>query len=214
MTIDTTQPYPFTCKLTHSSSLNEHHVRWAVRLTHIVARWNRNTEWNRRVVCVTNDDDEILRHISIAQRDAYLHAPTAFKDLGATWPRKLHNGELGAAIWIRRDQDLMSAVDTLAHELAHVVTKSVHGWGWRRMCVMLTPMIRAHVYHDMSQMSDSYAEEITKTVMQYYRTTRLSGQHTNSLRHQVYEEMNKHIKAARRAFDRFNSFVESTLPTS
>lgn len=214
MTFDATQPYPFTCKVSDESLLTPDHIRWAVMLTHSVARWNRNTEWNRRVLCVTDDTTVILNHISVAQRDAYTLSSTAFKDLGATWPRGLANGQLAASIWIRQSQEFTSAVDTLAHELAHVVTKSVHGWGWRRMCVMLTPMIRAHVYHDMSQLSTDHAESVTKMVMQYYRTNRLSGEHTNSLRHQVYEEMNKHIAAARRAFQRYGPIIESTLPTA
>lgn len=202
---DALQPYSFTCKITHNHIVTPQHISWAIGLMHRVAKVNGNTEWNRRVGCITDSDEEILRHLSITQAIAYQSLPTAFKDLGATWQRS-RNGNYTAAIWLRANQTPQTYVDTLAHELAHVVTRSVHGWVWRRMCIILTPLIRAHIYYDMSQLDDVHVRECAETVVTYYGSRQRSS--TGLLPYQRQNlEIEKHVVAAKKMHAKFIPYL-------
>lgn len=129
-------------ELRADSPLSANGVREAVRLVADVARWNRNRTV-RQVLCVTDSADVALRFITRPQRArAQLWPDSVWGIMGNTW--HTHEGR-GAAIWVSpvhqvHASPLEEAV-TVAHELAHAVTRTVHGFTWRRMHAMTAAMV-------------------------------------------------------------------------
>lgn len=203
--------YSFYCLFDVNSPLNKVNVTWAISLMHGVARWNRNSEWDRQIIAITDRSDQALQFLTTNQYTHYMRNTAAFTELGVTWLREANFDDArvtNASVWINPSQNEEQHIYTLAHELAHVTARTAHGWTWRRMCVMLTPMIMAYVTEDSVCLTKNSMREIASYVVFSHRqaTPERGGEHkTNS--EKFDDEINAHTEAAWRTFVKFESWL-------
>lgn len=105
----------------------EDHVRNVVMLCRDVARWNRNQTWSRGLTLITSDVDEFNRCSVAPISDRF-------------WGYWAYNHGL-PRIYVRRQPLHRDELRTLGHELAHAFARGSHGATWRRLCVLLTPLV-------------------------------------------------------------------------
>lgn len=196
--------------LRETSPLTSELITRCVDLVRGVARWNRNTTSENHVLCVTDDQDTVLQYLSDAQRVRVANDPTIWDILGHTWSRWVEKPQDGQAIWINptKHEDAYSYVDTFAHELAHAFTKTSHGWTWRRMYTMITPMIMKIVLPDEAHYTTA---QTARRVVREYRRRSVSGAKVSDMdtRWQLaaFNESQAHIRAAERCHPRFSHYL-------
>lgn len=177
-----------------SESLRPDLVHEAAQAVAMVARRNRNTEWNRPITCITDDVNTALEHMSPYMRTAYMRTGGAFQELGVTFLPG--NTQRGVVIWIRPTQSHESTLVSLAHELSHVVARSNHGHVWRRMASVTTPIVQSIMTEASHYLSDSNIIDVARDIVGTYRTDGWSTV-------QGHRELMTHKNAARRYCDMF-----------
>jgi hypothetical protein len=105
-------------------------VHQAVLLARRVARANGNRHANRPIDLITGD----LGHF-----DVYRHAT---HDIDTKITRGVFARlTIGHGIWINQDRTRAQQVVTYAHELAHLLSDHSHGHLFRRLYLMLVPLL-------------------------------------------------------------------------
>ena len=196
--------------LRETSPLTPELITRCVDLVRGVARWNRNTTSENHVLCITDDPEMTIKYLSDGQRVRVAKDPNMWDILGHTWSRWVEKPQDGQVIWINptKHEDMSSYVDTFAHELAHAFTKTSHGWTWRRMYVMVTPMIMKMVLPNESHYTTS---QLARRVVREYRRRSISGAKVSDIdphwQLAVFNESQAHIRAANRCHPRFASYM-------
>lgn len=112
----------------------------------LILHANRNKTWLRPLGLITDDAAEVRQYLDDLRLDTKTDAAGADKYLGYCW---LPGQGAAAAIWVkprigppstRPNVEYRGVVCTMAHETAHVLTKSVHGHVWRRAYALLLPL--------------------------------------------------------------------------
>ena len=177
-----TQPEIIFARLPYRSD----DISTLVGLSQDVARWNGNTTWQRPLRLITDDLDlAITESRDPIRADQYL---------GMNWPGS-------GVIWIngeRRSRE--STTRTLAHEMAHQLTRGAHGYTWRRMYVMLAPLWWRVLCRPWFLSDLNVSAEAQRTVVRYRRATGLLH---GEFRDRVSSETVKHAQAAQRAWNRW-----------
>lgn len=183
----------------------------AVQLTHNVAEWNKNRTFNRRITCITDDADVIKKHVS-QPTEAHLNKNEKLltSSYGITWMTRGNT----AAVWFKPGDGMFNAVETIAHELAHVVTAGSHGYTWRRMVSLLTPLIvtMMHPTRFIDRVADDeFILNIIRHNVRIYRKQSVHAEHFISLDDEVRKmkkEADVHFKATKRCMNRFLEFTK------
>lgn len=181
-----------------AANLEEDQVRETIRVARKVARWNRNRTWDNRITCVTDDRNEVAKHMNVSPPVVDRAVERA---VGSTF-----RCDEGHVIWVSPGHTSWSeAVVTLNHEVAHALTVGAHGWTWRRMHLMLLPLtygvFDVKIPDDFAWWSLAMARDI---VVQYRREPhyRINGR-AYGLTPQARVEITKHVAAMERCGVKF-----------
>jgi hypothetical protein len=125
--------------------------------------------------------------------------------LGLTWRRS----NQGSFIWItpkygeniQTPANYRDTVETLIHELAHAMTKTGHGWTWRRMYALLLTFISPMFVAEESAFD--VRRYVHHTIQKYQRRgettrTRDGDWNTTWAYERRDEELEKHLAAVKR----------------
>lgn len=193
-----------------TSPLTPELITRCVDLVRSVARWNRNTTSENHVLCITEDREIAEKYLSDGQRERAEKSTDGWQTHGTTWSRWVEKPLDGQIIWLNpeKHENVLSYVDTFAHELSHAFTRTTHGWTWRRMYVMITPMIMQIVIPNEAHYTTS---QLARRVVREYRRRSVSGARVSDIdpRWQlaVFNESQAHIRAADRCHPRFSHYL-------
>lgn len=212
---------PFHTRVEVSSlGWDEALVRRAVDLTYDVVGWNGNRRGVRdTVACVTDDLDVVYTYAVKRDRNDRTNYGTCFYT--SWWDATRVPSHVTAAIIhvSPTRQNVSNAVTTLSHELAHAVTQGAHGYTWRRMFTLLTPLVWKVFDHPCGPASGrlwlDLRDTVQSTVTRY--ASRTHGGYVGggsdwyddgdaeflSRMDKLEREIDKHVRASRRCFDRF-----------
>lgn len=188
-------------------------IVWALRTLHTIGFLNRNSEWMRPTLIITHNDHIMRTHLPHESWKMF-QQPDVHESYGITWPCVQVQSRVGSVIWLnkstlrRRNKyglyDEHESIDTLAHELAHVITRSVHGHVWRRMCVMMTTLLRARLFPELDVMNHARIRMIAHTIVRQYRQT-------GALTSVGYQEADAHAHATERMITRIQHVAPDVL---
>lgn len=188
-------------------------IVWSLRTLHTIGFLNRNSEWMRPTLIITHNDHIMRAHLPHESWKMF-QQPDIRESYGITWPCVQVQSRVGSVIWLNKStlrkrnkhglHDEHESIDTLAHELAHVITRSVHGHVWRRMCVMMTTLLHARLFPEFDVMNHAYVRTIARTVVQQYRQT-------NASMSMCHQEADTHARATQRMITRIQHVAPDVL---
>lgn len=190
-------------------------VMWSIRMGHTIARMNRNSEWMRPVRVVSYDLSTIDQHLEPHIRERWSIDARTRESYGVSWCNMMTTLGYGGVIWLNMNRIQTSidaeyeAITTFAHELAHVFTRSVHGWVWRRMCTMLTVLAYAHIYDQPKYLTEPTIREITRTIVHTYYATNMYEHYNYTF--MCDREINRHTHATLRMIRRIQQYAPNML---
>ena len=150
------------------------HVADLVDQSRMIIHANHNKTWLRPLGLLTDDATEVRHYLSELRVDTKTDAAGADKYLGYCW---LPGQGAPAAIWVKPKQQsslwtptssLRGVISTMAHETAHVLTKSVHGHVWRRAYALLLPLWLSELDDERPDF-DRLRRYVTRAVKRYAR---------------------------------------------